>query len=73
MEHVLVLKWGSRETLRFMKGLLLLLDDIFLLLHSHLQLVILTRELLKHGIDIKDFIDSHLIDQFGTSLSESSS
>lgn len=50
MQHlILMLNGGAHDGLLLgllMKGLLLLLDDVFLLLHGHLQQLILTGEFL---------------------------
>lgn len=70
-----LLQWGpsNRLLLRLlMKGLQLLLDDVFLFLHSHLELMILTRKLLEHIIHIHYLIDTHFIVKLSASLSEPS-
>ena len=76
MKHpVLMLNGSAHDGLLLgllMKGLLLLLDDVFLLLHRHLQQLILTGEFLKHVVYVSDFVNTHLIDQLGTPLSEPS-
>ena len=74
MKHpILMLDGSAHDGLLLgllMKGLLLLLDDVFLLLHRHLQQLILTGEFLKHVINVRDFVNTHLIDQLGTPLSK---
>lgn len=45
-----------------MQGELLLLDDVLLLLNSHLKQVILTGELLHYSVQVYDLVNSHLID-----------
>jgi hypothetical protein len=75
MQHpIFMLDGSSHDGLLvglLMKGILLLLDDVFLLLYGHLQQMILTGELLKHVVNVHYLINTHLIDQLGTSLSES--
>lgn len=55
---------------RLMQCILLLLNDFFLLLDCHFELLIFAWQLLQHQVHIQDFVDSNLIDELCTSLSE---
>ena len=74
MQHpILMLDGSAHDGLLLgllMKTLLLLLDDVFLLLHGHLQLLILAGELLKHVVNVHDLVNTHLINQLSAPLSE---
>lgn len=74
MQHtILMLDGSAHDGLLLgllMKTMLLLLDDVFLLLHGHLQQLILAGELLKHVVNVHDLINTHLIHQLRAPLSE---